>query len=121
MLEFIKPLLARYLPVVGRYAATAIVGLLAASLNHLQIALPADAAAGLTTGLAGLFVALLGYALNHTKKQAAAADNSAGLANAVRASAASGHEVAMEDPTTGAIHFISARKAPAGLAAGPRQ
>lgn len=127
MWDLLKPLARRYAPVIGRYLATAAVGLLAASLNKLNLSLDPQSSAELTAGLGALFVALLGFALNGTKQQTAATDaavaahaNDASLAEAVRQSALSGQEVATEDPITGQIHLITAKLAPQTLAQQPK-
>lgn len=55
----------QYAPIAGRYAATALVGLLVAMLNHFKINLDPVTVNALTVGLTGMFVALLLFAFRN--------------------------------------------------------
>lgn len=109
MWDFLKPLIVRYLPVAGRYIATAAVGLLIASLNRLNIQLDAATTADLTVALAGIFVALAGWALKSTAAQA----GDSKIAAAVRLASDTGATVDVTDKKTSEVHTITAASIPA--------
>lgn len=60
-------------PMIGRYIAGAVIGLLIASLQHFKITLDPATVSDLTTGLTGLFIAIVmaaGYAKLQDQKHA---------------------------------------------------
>jgi hypothetical protein len=63
--------LPKFGPMIGRYVAAAVVGLMVASLNKLHISLDTATINELTLGLTATFVAIVAWAGNEKKKEAA--------------------------------------------------
>ncbi len=73
-------LATKFAPTVGRYVAVLLVGVLLAALNKLNIQLDPDTVDAITTGLTGVFVALLLFGFRRMNKDEKKAANVAAVA-----------------------------------------